>query len=64
VGTIIKETNEGIVDLKKVYGSMLKIATFIYFELVSHHIDSSSKVVMESIYKIINQWYGHAFSPT
>jgi hypothetical protein len=49
VGTTIKETNEGIIDLKKVYGSMLKIATFIYFELVSHHIDSSNKVVVEKL---------------
>jgi hypothetical protein len=49
VGIIIKETNEDIVDLKKVYGSMFKIATFICFELVSHHIDSNSKVVMEKL---------------
>ncbi len=46
-GTTIKETNESIVDLKKVYGSMLKIATFIYF--VSHHIDSNNKVVVEKL---------------
>jgi hypothetical protein len=32
-----------------VYGSMLKIATFIYFELVSHHIDSSNKVIVEKL---------------
>jgi hypothetical protein len=48
-GTTIKETNEGIIDLKKVYGSMLRIATFIYFEFVSHHIDSNNKVVVEKL---------------
>jgi hypothetical protein len=32
-----------------VYGLVLKIATFIYFELVFHHIDFGNKVVMEKL---------------
>jgi hypothetical protein len=49
VGIVVEETNESIVDVKKVYGSMFKIATFINFKLVFHHIDFNSKVVMEKL---------------